>query len=142
MKDITKQYTNDDITIVWKPAQCIHSAKCAQGLGNVFDPKRKPWIEMSSATSEEIMNQIDQCPSGALSYFKNGQSMTEENNNTAETKIDVMKNGPLLVHGKVCVKDADGNETIKDKVTAFCRCGASANKPFCDGQHNKIGFNG
>ena len=142
MKDITKHYTNDDITIVWKPAQCIHSAKCAKGLGHVFDPNRKPWVDMSNATSKEIMAQIDACPSGALFYFKNNEAMTETNNNTEETKIDVMKNGPLLVHGKVCVKDADGNETQKDKVTAFCRCGASANKPYCDGEHNKVGFNG
>ena len=55
-------------------------------------------------------------------------------------KIDVMSKGPLLVKGKFKVTDHNGNvlET-KDKV-ALCRCGASENKPFCDGAHKKIDF--
>ena len=56
------------------------------------------------------------------------------------TAVEVMKNGPLMVYGNLKVKDAKGNEVEKHKVTAFCRCGASANKPFCDGTHMKIGF--
>jgi CDGSH-type Zn-finger protein len=45
-----------------------------------------------------------------------------------------------MVYGKLTVKDSKGNETTKNKVTAFCRCGASSNKPFCDGTHIKVGF--
>ena len=66
-----KEYTNGDITVVWKPNTCIHSAKCAKGLASVFDPKKKPWINVEGDTSEAIMRQIDQCPSKALSYRKN-----------------------------------------------------------------------
>ena len=57
-----------------------------------------------------------------------------------ETKVEVLKDGPLLVHGEITVKDIAGNETVKKKTTAFCRCGSSVNKPYCDGTHTKIDF--
>lgn len=139
MKDITKKYTNDDITVVWKPAMCIHSKKCWSGLGEVFDPNRKPWIDINAASSADIMEQVTECPSGALSYYKNNEKEQTESVNV-ETTVEVMKNGPLMVYGNLKVKDKDGNETSKHKVTAFCRCGASSNKPYCDGTHNKINF--
>ena len=66
MTDITKRYSNGEITVVWQPAKCIHSAVCARGLPKVFDPSRRPWIELVSATSEQIVAQVGRCPSGAL----------------------------------------------------------------------------
>ena len=57
-----------------------------------------------------------------------------------QTKITVFANGPLRVHGSLEVTDKDGNIVIKEKGASFCRCGASSNQPFCDGQHKKIGF--
>lgn len=66
-----KTYTNGEITIVWKPNVCIHSAICFKGLTGVFDPRRKPWIDMSAADTERIIDQIGKCPSGALSYYRN-----------------------------------------------------------------------
>jgi CDGSH-type Zn-finger protein len=61
---------------------------------------------------------------------------------TVESIVEVSPNGPLLVYGNILVKDKDGNETQKNKVTAFCRCGSSGNKPYCDGTHRKINFVG
>ena len=69
--DIIKKYSNDDITIVWKPAMCIHSTRCwkgTSGLIEVFNPRERPWIKPHGATTERIIEQIKQCPSGALSY--------------------------------------------------------------------------
>lgn len=141
MKDITKKYTNGEITIIWKPAQCIHSAICFRGLPGVFDPRRRPWVEMENASPEKIMEQIRQCPSGALSYEMNdGTPATEPT--AATTKVEVSPDGPLLVHGDLMVKDREGNVTRKEKMTAFCRCGHSANKPYCDGSHRKVDFKG
>ena len=56
-------------------------------------------------------------------------------------QIQAMKNGPLLIEGKAEITDENGdvNET-KGKMVALCRCGQSANKPFCDGSHQKVGF--
>jgi uncharacterized Fe-S cluster protein YjdI len=68
--NITKEYTNGEITIVWQSAKCIHSGNCVRHNPNVFQPKTQPWIKPEAATSEEIMAAIDKCPSGALSYYK------------------------------------------------------------------------
>lgn len=67
----THKYSNGSITIIWQPDICIHSGICARGLPLVFDPKRKPWIEMSHADTEIIKEQIKKCPSGALSFIIN-----------------------------------------------------------------------
>lgn len=139
MDKITKKYSNDDITIVWQPDVCIHSKLCWTELLAVFDPRKRPWIEMSGAETARIIEQIERCPSGALSYFRNDAN-PEPSSVSAESLVEVTKNGPLLVYGNLVVKDAAGNETRKNKVTAFCRCGASGNKPFCDGTHLKINF--
>jgi CDGSH-type Zn-finger protein len=56
----------------------------------------------------------------------------------SERIVEVTPNGPLLVSGNVTVKRADGTETKHHKVTAFCRCGASGNKRYCDGTHRKV----
>lgn len=51
------------------------------------------------------------------------------------------KNGPLIVEGQVDLFDTEGNQITVDKPRiALCRCGASSNKPFCDGTHSQIGF--
>ncbi|MFN7313221.1 MAG: (4Fe-4S)-binding protein [Bacteroidota bacterium] len=142
MKESTKQYTNGEITVVWQPEVCIHSTLCWKGLGDVFNPTKRPWINMDGAQTEAIIEQVKKCPSGALSYFKNNEMEQASIEVTSETIVEVSANGPLLVYGNVVVKDAQGNEQKKNKVTAFCRCGASANKPFCDGTHRKIGFEG
>ena len=70
----THKYSNKDITITWQPELCVHSKLCWHGLREVFDPARKPWILPDAATSEMIMQQIDKCPSGALSYIRNDSS--------------------------------------------------------------------
>ncbi len=71
MKDLKKEYSNGEITVVWKPALCIHSSICWKGLNEVFDPKERPWIKIDGAGSETIIEQVKQCPSKALSYYKN-----------------------------------------------------------------------
>jgi CDGSH-type Zn-finger protein len=59
----------------------------------------------------------------------------------SDTKISIRDNGPFLVEGPVKLVDAEGNEyTIDKAVFALCRCGTSANRPFCDGSHKSCGF--
>lgn len=141
-KEIVKEYTNGEVTVVWKPSVCIHSAICFKGLPSVFDPRKRPWVTPQGGTTAQITAQVDKCPSGALSYYRNNQMEEPAKVVQAETIVEVSANGPLLVYGNVKIRDAAGNEVVKNKVTAFCRCGASANKPYCDGTHNKIGFTG
>ncbi len=133
-----KEYSNGEVTVVWKPNSCIHSAICAKGLPNVFRPKDRPWIKVDAASTEALVNQIKQCPSGALSYYKNGDKIIESE--TLETKVEVLENGPMLVYGTLNVTHTDGSKEVKNKTTAFCRCGHSNNKPYCDGTHVKENF--
>ncbi len=142
-KDITKKYTNGEVTVVWKPATCIHSKICwsaATGLQSVFNPSERPWIKMEGGSTEQIVAQVKKCPSGALSFYYNNE-VTETVEVTTDTQVEVSPNGPLLVYGNISVKK-DGIETKKNKVTAFCRCGQSGNKPYCDGSHIKVAFEG
>lgn len=139
MSEITKNYTNGEITIVWKPDVCIHSRLCWTQLSEVFDPRVRPWINMEGADTERIIEQVSKCPSGALSFFRN-DSLNPPTETFAETKVEAIPNGPLLVYGNLSVKLKDGTEQKKNKVTAFCRCGKSGNKPFCDGSHVTSSF--
>ncbi len=69
----TKTYTNGEVTVIWKPDDCIHSRICWKGLIEVFNPKERPWIKMDGASTQRIIEQVKQCPSGALSYYMNNE---------------------------------------------------------------------
>ncbi len=71
MKEVTKHYTNGEVTIVWQNSLCTHSANCVKGLPQVFKPRESPWITPDASTTENIIEQVKKCPSGALSYFMN-----------------------------------------------------------------------
>ena len=73
MEDITREYSNGEVTIVWKPGLCIHSGICFKGLPGVFDPRRRPWIIPTNANTQQIIEQVKLCPSGALSFFINNE---------------------------------------------------------------------
>ncbi|WP_224489662.1 (4Fe-4S)-binding protein [Robertkochia flava] len=138
-----KEYSNGEVTVVWKPGICIHSAVCVKGLPKVFRPDEKPWIQTEGGSTDEIIEQVKKCPSGALSYFMNdSEAQATTAGHERETLVEVLKDGPLLVHGKLHVNHPDGTTEEKEKTTAFCRCGHSGNKPFCDGAHRKAGFAG
>ncbi len=139
-KEIVMEYSNGEITVLWKPRTCIHAAECVKRLPNVYKPKEKPWIKIESASTDELKSQIEACPSGALSYKMTNEMNKEEA--YLETKIEVRENGPLLVYGTLHITNAKGETEKKNKTTAFCRCGASQNKPYCDGSHLKSGFQG
>lgn len=141
----TKEYSNGEVTIVWKPDVCIHSGKCVKGLPEVFRPKEKPWINADAAGTDAIVKQVSKCPSGALSYHINSGENKKDKEREAiieEYEAEALKDGPLMVYGNLKVKHSDGSEKKLSKATAFCRCGASENKPYCDGTHRKIGFKG
>ena len=66
-KNIKKEYTNGEVTVVWQSAKCIHSAVCVKNLPEVFQPKTSPWVKIEAASSQEIITTVNKCPSGALS---------------------------------------------------------------------------
>ena len=143
-KDITKEYTNGEVTIVWKPGLCMHSTLCFNGLPEVFNPRGRPWVNAEGAGTSSIVEQVKKCPSGALSFYYNEKSPAPEEQQPVEELrlVEALPNGPLMVHGSSTIKKPDGSIIRREKNTAFCRCGASGNKPFCDGSHRKVGFEG
>ncbi len=146
-RNIIKHYDNGEITVQWEPAKCIHSGICARGLPSVFKPKERPWVQMENSDSAHIKATIDQCPSQALSYKEDNASysnpnLSNQNSKDSTMEIDVLKNGPLLVKDEFTMVNTDGSEMKVKKNSALCRCGASAKKPFCDGAHSQVGFEG
>lgn len=102
---------------------------------------------MENASTEKIIEQVRKCPSGALSYFVNEDAQDSEPDKIAAEsatilKIEVSAHGPYLVKTECLIVHQDGREEKKAGTVALCRCGASATKPYCDGSHRKIGFNG
>lgn len=145
MPKSTHNYTNGEVTIVWKPDTCIHATLCWKGLNKVFNPGKRPWIEPTGATTDQIIEQVRKCPSGALSYFMNdaedsGKEVIAED--AQMLNIEVTANGPYVIKTSCTIRHSDGRSEIKPGKTALCRCGGSHNKPFCDGSHRKNGFEG
>ena len=144
----TLKYTNNEVTVVWKPKTCIHSTICWKGLIEVFNPRERPWIKMEGADTQRIIEQVRQCPSGALSYYMNDDEVKENEPDkiVAEAatmlKVEVTPNGPYIINTECLIVHSDGKEETKTGTVALCRCGASGNKPYCDGSHNKIEFTG
>lgn len=140
-KEIVKEYERDGLTVVWKPKKCIHSAVCVNTLPSVYKPNEKPWIVPENASVDSLIAQIDRCPSGALSYkLEQRENESKSKRELMSQKVEVTPNGPLMVHGEIEITMADGSTQTKKRATAFCRCGASHNKPFCDGSHRGVDF--
>jgi uncharacterized Fe-S cluster protein YjdI len=145
MSGKTHQYTNGELTVVWKPDVCIHSTLCWKNLRSVFDPGKRPWINMSGSSTANIIEQVKLCPSGALSYFMNSSTTGTTTEQAAQPQIpdiEILPDGPILIKNRCLLQLSDGSEQITSGTTALCRCGASRNKPYCDGSHKQTGFKG
>jgi len=133
---------------LWETKKRIHSTLCWKGLIEVFNPKERPWIKMDGAGTAQIIEQVRKCPSGALSYYLNAEEGTGEKSaktleeTTKPLTVEVTPNGPYLIKSECLIVHSDGREETKTATVALCRCGGSGNKPYCDGQHRKNGFEG
>jgi uncharacterized Fe-S cluster protein YjdI len=131
-----REYANGEIVVEWRSELCFHSQRCVKALPRVFDSAKRPWIDMGGASTDEIATAVDGCPSGALRWRRADGTQPPD----PETlEVEPMANGPLLVRGPIRVVRADGSSEAMPRA-AFCRCGHSNNKPFCDGSHRDVGF--
>ena len=159
-----RRYRNDDITVYWKPSACVHASYCYQELIEVFDPSRRPWVEMSGSTTERIIEVVNMCPTEALTWKWNDEEKNKNvssdqynhikfrrpelvDNLTSEPEespvsVKVMADGPVVIKGTFTLAYSGNIKEVKDSLISICRCGVSDHQPFCDGQHRKIGFNG
>ena len=134
---VRKVYRGRDIEVSFDLDLCIHVAECLRGHPQVFQLNRRPWILPDAAGADEVVEVVRRCPSGALLHRRLDGGPQEEPE--GPTTITPIRNGPLLVTGKIEVRGEDGTVETLPRAT-LCRCGLSEHKPFCDNQHLASGF--
>ena len=146
VKDRRKSYVgnNNNITIYDNRRICSHAKECVNNLSSVFKENSRPWIDPNGALVKEIIQTIWKCPSGALSYSIDGVEHRDQNDR--KPIVTISKDGPYVITGGIELTGENGSnpqfgEGASMEHYTLCRCGASANKPFCDGTHNVINFN-
>lgn len=164
MDEKNRTYSNKDISVYWKPGKCIHSSICYTKLIDVFNPIKRPWVNLDAASSEKIIEVVNKCPTEALMWkwndSKKNDGVTKSDSNHIKIRrpydfaeldkkekytsdpveVQVMKNGPLKISGNIILKDSEGKQIDTGEVIYICRCGASKKMPFCDGAHKRTGM--
>ena len=135
---ITREYASSSIRVQWYASRCIHSAACIRALPQVFDSRRRPWVEVNAADADSIARAVMKCPTGALHYERTDGGPPEPV--PAEVSVVAVRDGPYFVTGPVLIKGPDGEVIREDSRVALCRCGQSKHLPFCDNTHRAIGF--
>ena len=123
----TRTYERDGLAVEWDPTLCIHTARCIAAQPAVFDPTRRPWVDLAAASADDVADAVRRCPTGAL-------RLRDEAEPAPEPAVEVRPDGPLFVRGDVTVAGRTGHRF------ALCRCGATGNAPFCDNSHKAVGF--
>ena len=137
-RDVVRRYKGQDVVIKWEPAYCIHAGACFMRLPQTFDPLDRPWVKPETASTDELVETILACPTGALSFEPADASLPPSD--SAPATIEPRPNGPLFIRGEVEVVDGRGNVLRRATRLALCRCGHSYNKPYCDLSHRAYGF--
>lgn len=138
-----RKYTGEQMDVTYDAQRCIHVAECLRRLPTVFDKSKRPWVEPDQAQADQVAATVLACPSGALHYQRKAASTQDSGAAEpipAHNTISLVKNGPLYVRGDFSIVNSAGALVLKETRAALCRCGASANKPFCDNAHRAIGF--
>jgi uncharacterized Fe-S cluster protein YjdI len=159
-----RKYSNEDITVYWKPSACVHASYCYRELIEVFDPGRRPWVDMKGATTDRIIETVNMCPTEALTWkwnedekniiinpdqfnhvkFRRPELIQQDTSVPEKTpvSIKIMTDGPIVIKGDFTFSYSGNRKEVSESLVSICRCGASDHLPFCDGQHRKKGFTG
>ncbi|MFT6290617.1 MAG: CDGSH-type Zn-finger protein [Ilumatobacter sp.] len=130
-----KSYGGDGIELFDDRPICVHAGFCGNQVTNVWKMAAKTG---DSRIRAEAMAMIERCPSGALTYAANGETIEPD----LPTAVAVIPDGPLWVTGGIEIIRADGSTLEQRNRVTLCRCGHSASKPLCDGSHKEAGFTG
>lgn len=131
-------YEGQQIDVTYDAGRCIHAAECVARLRQVFDTQKRPWIQPDNGAADGIAATIHHCPSGALHYTRKDGGEAEPI--PAYNTIQLDEDGPLYVKGDITIINGDEQLVLNDTRVALCRCGQSANKPFCDNSHIEAHF--
>ncbi len=134
----TRTYETDELQVTWDAQRCVHFAACIRALPAVFNPIARPWIRVEGADTEQLVAAIERCPTGALRYVR--KAGDDEEAPLQPTTITPIEDGPLVVRGDLHLTTPTGETVVRETRLVLCRCGASANKPFCDSSHLRVGF--
>jgi CDGSH-type Zn-finger protein len=133
--DRRKVYVGEKVVLSDDRSLCEHAGFCADRFTNVW---RMIKDTDDPAVRERFTGMVRLCPSGALTTKADETADPDEP--ALPTSVAAVQDGPLWVRGGVRITGADGKDyEVRNRVT-LCRCGASTNKPFCDGTHQEIGF--
>lgn len=138
MSNSKNVFAGESVDVTFDGKRCIHVGECGRSGIGLFVGGRKPWCDPNQVEVDQVTDVVERCPTGALTYERKDGGPAEAA--PAFNKITVAPYGPVYVHGSVEVVDPDGNKREVAHRVALCRCGASKNKPFCDGAHEKIEF--
>lgn len=131
-----KTYEGTGVTVSDDRALCEHAGFCGNRVTNVWKMTKDT---DDTRVRSEMIAMVERCPSGALTYAVDGEVVEPD----LRPAIGVIDDGPLAVTGgptgAVTVVRQDGTRDRRARMT-LCRCGASRNKPFCDGSHTEAGF--
>lgn len=143
--DNRDSYKGQQIEILDNRGICAHSGFCTDRLASVFHLRQEPFITPSGGRLDEIMQAVRACPSGALSFAIDGVEARDQVDQPRPPSIEVSKDGPYRVTGRVRLVDEQGNDIPRaagasSEHYSLCRCGQSQNKPFCSGMHWYVKF--
>ena len=141
IKNKRRDYVGKEITIHDNRRICSHAKECVNNLPSVFKLGSKPWIDSDGSKVQDIINTVRKCPSGALSYSI-GDIEYRDPKEQRDPIVTVLKNGPYYITGGIDLigENIEFGEGASKEHYTLCRCGASENKPFCDGTHGIINF--
>ncbi|MBO6523372.1 MAG: CDGSH iron-sulfur domain-containing protein [Balneolaceae bacterium] len=131
-------YESDEIEVTWDKFKCIHAKECVHGLPGVFNIDEKPWIQPGKSAADKVAKVITKCPTGALQFKRKDGG--EKEPIPRRNDLTLVEDGPVYLKGNLNIKNLDGEVIAEETRAAFCRCGKSTNKPYCDNSHIKAEF--
>lgn len=150
MKSEVRHYRGNGASVTFDSQRCIHAEVCVRGMPEVFDVSRRPWILPDVGDPKRLERVVLGCPTGALRMAPPSDRKVEKGADAAATILPeeprkknsaaITPDGPYHVRGNLEIEERPGAGIVQDTRVAFCRCGASENKPLCDKSHARVGF--
>jgi uncharacterized Fe-S cluster protein YjdI/CDGSH-type Zn-finger protein len=130
-----RAYSAPGVTVFYDRGRCLHFAECIRGLPEVFDARKRLWIQPENASAEDVAEVVRRCPSGALHYrLKEGSPEEPER----PTWVGFVGNGPINLRGDLSIDVPAGR--MQEVRASLCRCGRTENEPFCDKACSRTGW--